>query len=332
MNLNPSTTPVSENEEEPPAICTYPIGSNFHCRIGEEIHANLSKSANQCRPIVKCNVHEPYRSENMLKVTECGYNNISFWLYLFIRSLADIFPAAAVALIGAAVIIATRETSTGRGDVGKQFACGALGLAIFAPLIGGIDIPLVSLILFSATMIIAALIVLLDRKMPLSPPEWWWHTRCGLLALPMSSIRKYSLETAGLAVVLTLLGVFWSAIDSYFPWRIGDLAGSPLLIGLAITAGALPAVPFLFYAEKIVDYCGHTNILISCFTFYILHYTGLTFIQDPGLLLFCEALEIFTLHMMWITAVLYLRHLVPRRFTVCGQAMPVIAHFCIGKT
>lgn len=54
--------------------------------------------------------------------------------------------------------------------------------------------------------------------MPLSPPEWWWHTRCGLLALPMSSVRKYGLEIGALAFALFLLGVFWNAIDSFLPW------------------------------------------------------------------------------------------------------------------
>lgn len=59
---------------------------------------------------------------------------------------------------------------------------------------------------------------------------------------------------------------------------------------------------------------------------------ALTFIDDPRFLLIVEALEIFTLHLMWVTAVLYLRHLVPRKFTACGQALPVIAHFCLGKS
>lgn len=54
--------------------------------------------------------------------------------------------------------------------------------------------------------------------MPLSPPEWWWHTRCGLLALPMSSVRSYGFETAALGGVLFLLGLFWNAIDTFLPW------------------------------------------------------------------------------------------------------------------
>lgn len=95
-------------------------------------------------------------------VSECGYNNISFWLYLFMRSVADIFPTAAVALLDAAVVIATRETSTGRGDVGKQFAAGALGFALFAPIVSAVNQPMVSIVMFDVLMVLAALIMLCD--------------------------------------------------------------------------------------------------------------------------------------------------------------------------
>lgn len=61
------------------------------------------------------------------------------------------------------------------------------------------------------------------------------------------------------------------------------------------------------------------------------YFLGLTFIDCPWQLLIFEALEVFTLHVMWVTAVLYLRHLIPRKFMVTGQALPVIAHFCLGK-
>lgn len=55
-------------------------------------------------------------------------------------------------------------------------------------------------------------------QMPVSPPEWWWHTKCGMLALPMSAVRRYGAETGALILVLFLLGIFWSALDSYLPW------------------------------------------------------------------------------------------------------------------
>lgn len=145
-------------------MCKYSIGSDFSCRITAAVERNLTRgNTSSCHPVVKCNIYEPYNVSSMLKVTECGYNNISFWLYLFIRSFADMFPAAAVALLNTAVVIATRETSTGRGDVGKQLAAGALGFAIFAPACGAIDKPIVALIIFSVMLVIGAIILLLDK-------------------------------------------------------------------------------------------------------------------------------------------------------------------------
>lgn len=163
LDVNLKTLALNDTEDE--RTCKYSIGSDFHCRITPTVEKNLTKnSGTSCRPVVKCNIHEPYNSsESMLRVTECGYNNISFWLYLFIRSFADIFPTAAVALLNAAVVIATRETSTGRGDVGKQLAVGALGFAIFAPICGAVEGPLISLILFSVLLVLGAVILLFGR-------------------------------------------------------------------------------------------------------------------------------------------------------------------------
>nr|XP_022901472.1 uncharacterized protein LOC111414384 [Onthophagus taurus] len=339
VNLKPSNGHYSDNGTE--ELCKYHIGNNFRCRIPEKITSNLTAVAPDCRPIVRCDLYEPYNISQggKLVVSECGYSNISFWLYLITRSIADIFPAAVVTLLDAAVIIATRETSTGRGDVGKQFAAGVLGFALFAPIIsnvdvwsdGGVDVMTVSLISFAVLMVLGAIIILVDGKMPLSPPEWWWHTRCGLLAMPMSSVKKYGLEIGALSLILVMLGIFWNAIDVYLPWRIASLGGPPVIVGLSITIGALFAIFFMLIAERFVDYCGHTNLLITAFVLYIIQYTGMAFITEAWFLLICEALEIFTLHLLWITAVLYLRHLIPRKFTVSGQALPVIAHFCLGR-
>lgn len=130
--------------------------------IVKELKANEDP---YCQPIVLCAIHEPFNSHSLLKTSECGYNAMSFWLYLVIRSIADIFPAAAVALLSTAVVIATRETSTGRGDIGKQLAAGALGFAIFAPIIGGCANGNLrdALICFTVLLILAILILLFDK-------------------------------------------------------------------------------------------------------------------------------------------------------------------------
>lgn len=142
---------------------------------------------------------------------------------MIIRSLSDIFPAAAVTLLNTAIIIATRETSTGRGDVGRQLAWGSFGWAMFPLIIGlaGVHGELyISVIVFAVCMVSAALILFFATEMPVSPPEWWWHTKSGMLAIPMSAIRKYGPEIAAVTLVAIILGIFWSVIDSYQPWHL----------------------------------------------------------------------------------------------------------------
>lgn len=125
--------PTITSEDDDDDTCKYPFGTSnktaqdanltksfftadyFHCRITSDVAENLTNSQKDCHPVIVCEIHDPYTNKNsLLKRSQCGYDNISFWLYLFIRSFADIFPAAAVTLLATAVVIATRETSTGK--------------------------------------------------------------------------------------------------------------------------------------------------------------------------------------------------------------------------
>lgn len=120
--------------------------------------------ASSCDPIIKCKVYNPYNDTKDTLIDETTENAYSFWFYLLIRSIADIFPAAAIALLGGAVIIATRETSTGRGDVGKQFAAGALGFGLFAPLVGCFkETSLFAVGCFTFLLLLAAVIIMVDE-------------------------------------------------------------------------------------------------------------------------------------------------------------------------
>lgn len=171
--------------------------------------------------------------------------------------------------------------------------------------------------------------------MPLTPPEWWWHTKIGMLAIPMSAIRKYAPEVVALGFVSIVLGFLWASVDQYQWWHVfalhADKGNSDVLTGVTLLVCALPAIPLLWYAERIVDYCGHNYILIGAFCVYVVRFVGLAFITEPWVLLWVEALEAATLGLTFVTFVLYMRHLVPRRLIATGQAIPVIGHFCLGK-
>jgi len=56
--------------------------------------------------------------------------------------------------------------------------------------------------------------------------------------------------------------------------HLNELFGSELLLCLTLTAGALPAIPVMWFSQHVVDYCGHSNLLIIAFIFYIVRYTG----------------------------------------------------------
>ncbi|XP_045534115.1 uncharacterized protein LOC106708597 [Papilio machaon] len=331
---------LSEDNTTNDNWCTY--RGPFQCLVPEDRLAEINTMDRPCRPAVRCQVLDPYdEPDGVLADAECrlviGDPTYTFWTYFIVRVLADIWPTSALALLGAACVIATRETSLGRGDVGRQLAVGTIGLAVFPPLAGlaADSMPhapyLVPFILHAVFMLIGALILLLDSHMPLSAPEWWWHTATGALAVPLSAVRRYGAETAAVAAVVALLGALCTTIDSYVPWTIVELNGTLTQVGLMMTEGALPAVPALWWAEALVDYIGHSNVFISAFTFYCLRYTGLAFSTGYGWVAVCAVLQVFTLSLVWVTAVLYFRHLVPKKYTTTGQALPVIAHFCIGR-
>lgn len=156
-----------------------------------------------------------------------------------VRAIADIFPVAIIVLLNTAIIIATRETSTGRSEIGRQLAWGALAWAIFPFILGLCGVHgdlLVPVIVCIILWIIAAIVLIFNKSIPLDPPEWWWHTKIGMMAIPLSAIRKYGPEIVALSIVAIVLGAFWSIIDTYQPSHLLDLneEDAPLIIKLTL--------------------------------------------------------------------------------------------------
>lgn len=105
-----------------------------------------------------------------------GDIDVTYWSYLLIRSIADIFPVSIIVLLNTAVIIATRETSTGRSEIGRQLAWGALAWGVFPLILGACSVHdniLTPVIICIVLWIVAAIILLIAKSIPLSPPEWY---------------------------------------------------------------------------------------------------------------------------------------------------------------
>ncbi|XP_047113681.1 uncharacterized protein LOC124790139 [Schistocerca piceifrons] len=317
IGLNTSLLSAAETEGR---WCQYQLGQSVSCRVND---------GPNCR--VRCGLQQPYNlfpEPEKLCERSIGDPVLTFWLYLVIRSVADIFPTAGLALLDAALVIATRD----KGGIGREFTWGGIGAAICAPIVGVITWLLdltaypVPFIAFAIMMAIFAVVAMVGRSLPFSRPEWWAHVH------PLGGLKKHGGELAVLSVILLLMGGLWGALDSYLPWHLMELEDhNQLIIGLTVTVGALCAIPFLWNAEHVVEYCGHTNLLIIAFIFYIIRFTVFSYLSNAWWSLPCEIMEVFTLSLMWVTAILYTRHLAPRHLTATAQGMAVIFHFCLGR-
>nr|XP_036227990.1 uncharacterized protein LOC106624905 [Bactrocera oleae]XP_036227991.1 uncharacterized protein LOC106624905 [Bactrocera oleae]XP_036227992.1 uncharacterized protein LOC106624905 [Bactrocera oleae] len=327
-----------DNDTHSAEWCKYPL-DGFQCNIPlKQIkHMNDIKNGTACKPMIECQVIDPYDSKgSVLADSECikitGDLDATLGGYTAIRLLGDIFVMAALTLLNTAIVIAVRETSEGRGEVCRQYVWGAIGyVLLFSPIDlfafasdSKHDAALVALILVIVCLLIGALVLLFATQMPLSPPEWWWHTKTGMLVYPMSAIRRYSPEIFVLTLVAILFGTFWSSIHSFLIWTFSDT--------YAVTYSGLILVLVLFFnVDKFIEYCGHSNIFIAGFAVFVIRFTALSGEGTEWLTVVMEAIEPVVIGVVWITIILYMRHAMPRKLTATGQAVAVLAFFGIGK-
>ena len=158
-----------------------------------------------------------------------------------------------------------------------------------------------------------------------------------MLAIPMSALKRYKWVITLIGIVTLVLGVFGHVQEAYRHLYHIDLIEDSLIDdGLyksktfVYVFGAFMAIPILWNGEKIIDCLGHSNILILAFVSYVLRFAGLTFDQTPWSSLL-ELLEPISYYLAWITLVLFLRHLVPKKLLATGQAFLVIFYYSIGR-
>lgn len=262
----------------------------------------------------------------------------TFYFYLSIRSLLDFFLLAALTLFNTIVIIATRDASTGVANFGRQLVWGAIGWIIFFN-----DDYEQPYLLFCLLYTTAAVILLSPLQMDLSPPEEWWKfktTPQKFFSNP--AFLKYA-KQCWLPFLVTIgLGSLWSIIDSIDKSHMIDIPkedipahDTPTMIRTIwktlLLAGDLLAVPVLIFAERIIQVFGMCKILIAAFLSLVLRYILLAIFDWQCWDIIEDFLLPTTLGLTWITLVLHFRDILPRKVTAIGQALPVIAHFGVGR-
>jgi len=129
----------------------------------------VKENISDCSAYIECIVDLPYGKASILERERSVYYKAApFDLYVLLRVLAELFPVIIHMLLNISVIIATRETSIGRGNIGHQLAFYAVGVLVFASVIGlanhlfadDIEQFLIPIATFAVTMFVGAVVVL----------------------------------------------------------------------------------------------------------------------------------------------------------------------------
>lgn len=160
-------------------LCSTPLllVDDFSCNVPEaqikwmKIIRNPKKNMAECSPTIECLVKDPHQSKSILKdsIHSVVVNEVPYESYYTLRVIAEIFPIIIHMLLNISIVIATRETSSGRGNVGHQWAFYPIGVLVFASVLGVVNhvvdcasfwIPMIS---FCITMFVCAVVVLCSR-------------------------------------------------------------------------------------------------------------------------------------------------------------------------
>lgn len=174
------------------------------------------------------------------------------------------------------------------------------------------------------------------RKTPLTPSDWWWHTKCGMLAIPMSALKRYKWVIIAIALSAFILGGLWHVQEAFrhiftidlIEWEVANGLRSKTFV---YVFGALIAIPLVWNGEKIVDCLGHTNIFILALVSFALRFAGLYYDSTSHWSTLYEILEPISFYLAWLAMLLFLRHVVPKKFLGIGQALLVILFFALGR-
>jgi hypothetical protein len=145
--------------------------------------------------------------------------SLTFWSYLLARSVADIFPAAALPLADTLIVVLSRDHQS---DVGRELGWGALGAATLVPAVCflvHIDITpwpetpsALPILAFAFLALLAAAALSGVRLQPA-----WYSRRMEIGGRPGPRVAHTG-EAIALVLVLVILGFFWGTLDTYLPW------------------------------------------------------------------------------------------------------------------
>lgn len=154
----------------------------------------------------------------------------------------------------------------------------------------------------------------------------------------MSALKRYKWVITGIAIVAFILGSLWHTIEPIHHIFSKDIiefeiVGDEMFRSktFVYVIGSLLSIPLIWNGEKIVDLFGHSNIFILAFVSFALRFAGLYFDCKTYVTSAFELLEPLSFYLPWLALILFLRHLIPKKFLALGQALLVILFFSLGR-
>lgn len=159
-----------------------------------------------------------------------------------------------------------------------------------------------------------------------------------MLAIPMSALKRYKWVIFSIALTAFILGGLWHVQEAFRHIFTIDIIEHAIIDHdnwrsktLVYVIGALIAIPIIWNGEKIVDCLGHSNIFILAFISFALRFGGLYFDSKDSLSTLYEMFEPISFYLAWFALLLFIRHLVPKKFLALGQGLLVILFFALGR-
>ncbi|XP_066959615.1 major facilitator superfamily domain-containing protein 6-like isoform X1 [Macrobrachium rosenbergii] len=258
-----------------------------------------------------------------------GAEALSFWTYLFARSLLNGAVNAAFALFEGATLSLLKEH---KGDYGLQRLWGYMGSMVFTPFSGWLIDTMShdpntpdfrpAFYLFVGLQGLAGLVALsVDLKFK-TPNEQVMKNIWNFLKNP---------EVNMLFVAMFLSGAFFGFLEAFLFWFLGDLGASRSLMGLTVTVGAAAAIPFLIFMSPIIRKFGHICVIAIGFFVYAIRFAGYASIYNPVTAMYFEALEGITIGLMLSAGMTYASELSTTKNVVSLQAISTTLHVGVGK-
>lgn len=154
----------------------------------------------------------------------------------------------------------------------------------------------------------------------------------------MSALKRYKWVIASIALTAFILGGLWHVQEAFRHLFSIDIIEHAIIGSdpwrsktFVYVIGALLAIPLIWNGEKIVDCLGHSNIFILAFLSFAMRFALLYFDNQSSWVTVYEVLEPISFYLAWLAFLLFIRHLVPKKFLALGQGLLVILFFALGR-